>query len=210
MARPALSSGKLQEARVSEWAPNSSFGYLGQGRNRIFLHRRDFVRWEGPPSVGDRILYIPGTDGAGRRCAIQAECVRILPRINLGPSLLLVLLLIVPLTAAWVYGLTSLPWLAFFAVINLITWRCYAIDKRRAQAGAWRIPESTLHLLELAAGWPAALLAQRWLRHKCAKKSYQTTYWLIIALYQWAAWDSLHRWNYSLMAWARIAAAFDV
>ena len=31
----------------------------------------------------------------------------------------------------------------------------------------------TLHTLELIGGWPAAFLAQRWLRHKCSKRSFQ-------------------------------------
>ncbi len=207
MPRPSLTPQQFQEARVTHWDTRKGFGYLGEGRDRIFLHRRDFVRWQGPPAVGDRIRFIAGTDGSGRRCATQAEFMRLLPRIQLGPVFLLALLLIVPLTAAWVYGLTSLPWLGIFTFINLITWLCYAADKRRAQAGQWRIPESTLHLMEVAAGWPAALLAQRWLRHKSTKNSYQTVFWLIVGLYQAAAYDSLHRWKYSLMAWTQITKA---
>ena len=54
-----------------------------------------------------------------------------------------------------------------------ITYGMYADDKQRAASGAWRVPESSLHLAELLGGWPGAFLAQRWLRHKCSKASYQ-------------------------------------
>jgi uncharacterized membrane protein YsdA (DUF1294 family) len=57
-------------------------------------------------------------------------------------------------------------------------------DKLKAEAGAWRMPESTLHLLELLGGWPGAFLAQRRYRHKTSKLSYQFTFWLIVLLYE--------------------------
>ena len=54
-----------------------------------------------------------------------------------------------------------------------------------------------LHLLELLGGWPGAFLAQRRLRHKCSKGSYQFVFWLIVLGYQFAAYDSLQHWQYS-------------
>jgi uncharacterized membrane protein YsdA (DUF1294 family) len=59
-----------------------------------------------------------------------------------------------------------------YAVVSLITFVAYAVDKRRAVRQRRRIPERTLHLLELLGGWPGALLAQRIVRHKRQKVSY--------------------------------------
>ena len=56
-----------------------------------------------------------------------------------------------------------------------ITFFLYQRDKNRAECGNQRIPESTLHFLELLGGWPAAFVAQRLFRHKIAKASYQIT-----------------------------------
>ncbi|HSH15989.1 MAG TPA: DUF1294 domain-containing protein [Verrucomicrobiae bacterium] len=53
-----------------------------------------------------------------------------------------------------------------------------------------RVSEANLHLLELLGGWPAALLAQRRLRHKCSKGSYQFMFWLIVLGHQFVAGDS--------------------
>lgn len=52
--------------------------------------------------------------------------------------------------------------------------------RRRAR---WRIQELHLHLAELLGGWPGALVAQCWLRHKCSKRSYQTVFWVIVFLH---------------------------
>lgn len=79
--------------------------------------------------------------------------------------------------------------------MSLFTWLSYWSDKRRAEAGEWRIPESTLHLGELLGGWPGAFLAQRQFRHKTAKVSYQIVFWLIVLLYEFVALDFLQGWK---------------
>jgi uncharacterized membrane protein YsdA (DUF1294 family) len=56
----------------------------------------------------------------------------------------------------------------------------YAVDKSAARKGAWRIQESTLHLLSLAGGWPGALVAQQMFRHKTKKQSFRSVFWLSV------------------------------
>ena len=51
-----------------------------------------------------------------------------------------------------------------------------------ARKGAWRTPESTLHLLELLCGWPGAWLAQRTIRHKSVKTSFRIVFFMMVAL----------------------------
>jgi len=84
-----------------------------------------------------------------------------------------------------------------WVVLCVVSYSLYRSDKRRAEAGEWRIPESTLHLFELLGGWPGAYLAQRQYRHKTAKQSYQVVYWLIVLTYQWVAGDFLADWKWS-------------
>ena len=47
---------------------------------------------------------------------------------------------------------------------------------------SWRLarPEARLHLLELCGGWPGALVARQWLRHKTQKGSYRLRFWAIV------------------------------
>ena len=69
-----------------------------------------------------------------------------------------------------------------YAVMSVITFCAYGIDKFKAQKGLWRIPEKTLHILELCFGWPGALLAQRILRHKSYKKSFRIVFWAMVLI----------------------------
>ena len=82
-------------------------------------------------------------------------------------------------------------------LMSFITWFLYRNDKNKAQGCVWRTPESTLHLVELAGGWPAAFLAQRRYPHKIVKPDYQFIFWSIVALHEFAAFDFLRGWRIS-------------
>lgn len=69
-----------------------------------------------------------------------------------------------------------------YVIVSIITFCAYGLDKFKAQKGLWRIPEKTLHILELCCGWPGALLAQRLLRHKSYKKSFCIVFWIMVVL----------------------------
>lgn len=66
---------------------------------------------------------------------------------------------------------------------SVVSFIQYVSDKNKAQADEWRTPESSLHLVELLGGWPGAFTAQKLLRHKTRKGSYQATYWLIVLIH---------------------------
>ena len=56
--------------------------------------------------------------------------------------------------------------LAYLALINLLTFAFYGVDKRRAKKGAWRISEKTLLLLPLLGGSIGGILGMQVFRHK--------------------------------------------
>lgn len=86
-----------------------------------------------------------------------------------------------------VYAAASVAWqlpllvAGAYLAISLTCFVAYAIDKSAARNGSWRTPERTLLLLGLACGWPGALLAQQWLRHKTAKRPFQQMFWFTVA-----------------------------
>lgn len=88
----------------------------------------------------------------------------------------------------WLTGLQSFWPLLLYPVASVLCFFLYWSDKSSAKKGGQRIPENTLHLVELAGGWPGALLAQQAFRHKTRKGSYQALFWFIVALHQlfWA------------------------
>lgn len=78
--------------------------------------------------------------------------------------------------------------LLLYPLASVLCFILYWRDKSSAQRGRQRIAENTLHLVELAGGWPGALLAQQAFRHKTRKLSYQGLFWIIVVLHQlfWA------------------------
>jgi uncharacterized membrane protein YsdA (DUF1294 family) len=79
-----------------------------------------------------------------------------------------------------------------YSVMSLVAFVAYVLDKRAARTARPRIPEATLHLLELCGGWPGAFVAQRLVRHKNAKFGYQVVYWLIVLVHV-TAWIAIWR-----------------
>ena len=69
-----------------------------------------------------------------------------------------------------------------YVVMSLAAFVAYGLDKSAAHAGAWRTPESTLHVLAVAGGWPGALLAQRVLHHKSRKPTFQAVFWATVVI----------------------------
>ena len=73
--------------------------------------------------------------------------------------------------------------LLVYLAASAITIVAYWVDKRRAERAAWRVPERTLHLLELAGGWPGAYVASRLFRHKTRDRGFRLVRFGIAALH---------------------------
>jgi len=77
-----------------------------------------------------------------------------------------------------------LIWIAsVYAVVSIITFAAYGIDKHKARCGQRRISECTLHLLELAGGWPGAAAGQIVFRHKRGKFTYMLVFVGVVAVH---------------------------
>jgi len=96
------------------------------------------------------------------------------------------LLCALPLFGSLVLGLKEASWvpLVAYGSVSVVAFVLYWNDKRKARADAWRTPENVLHAVELAGGWPGALLAQQVFRHKTRKVSFQMVFWFIVLLHQ--------------------------
>ncbi len=73
----------------------------------------------------------------------------------------------------------------YLLVINVITAIIFSGDKKKAKNNQQRVPEKTLHLLELAGGVFAVLFLMKFIRHKNRKSKYYIWTFLIFIL--WAA-----------------------
>ncbi len=72
------------------------------------------------------------------------------------------------------------PAVLVYGCVSLVTILVFHHDKHAEAAGAWRVHNKDLHLLELFGGWPGSLLSQLCFRHKLRNLSYQLVFWLIV------------------------------
>ncbi len=59
-----------------------------------------------------------------------------------------------------------------FIAINFFAFAAFGIDKMKAEAGSWRVAESTLLLFALLGGSPGAYAGRRVFRHKTRKQPF--------------------------------------
>ncbi|MCL7463550.1 DUF1294 domain-containing protein [Phaeovulum sp. NW3] len=75
-----------------------------------------------------------------------------------------------------------LAFLGYIVFASLFTFLVFAVDKRRAIRGDWRIPERTLLWLSFWGGSPGAKAAQALLRHKTRKQPFARRLNQVIAI----------------------------
>lgn len=61
----------------------------------------------------------------------------------------------------------------YLTLANLLAYAAFALDKKRARRGEWRVPERTLLMLAMLGGWLGAKLGQHRLRHKTRKQPFR-------------------------------------
>jgi len=85
--------------------------------------------------------------------------------------------------AIFAYATQQLPTLlAYLVAVNITTFLLYGYDKFISKGERLRVPELNLQALALLGGSPAALLAQKFFRHKTIKESFQIVYWVTVAI----------------------------
>ena len=177
------------KGKITSWNDEKRFGFITPlaGGKRIFVHISAFSNRDRRPEIDRVVSYAVSFDKQGRPCAAEATLAgdrlpqdkkppnELLPVI--GAAIFCVFILIAVLTS-------KIPTiiLATYLVVSLVTYIAYAIDKSAAKKGAWRIPESTLHFLSLVGGWPGAVVAQKWLRHKSKKAPFRVLFWMTVLL----------------------------
>lgn len=188
---------------IRRWDADKGFGFIqAEHSSNVFFHIRDY-RGDMPPTEGMEVEYEEIQVGGKGPRAMQVRPrsarastsprparsshrpARTQDNAPAGALLAVALMLAWLALLAWGTWAQRLPLglLGLLALLNMVTFFAYALDKSAAQRGAWRTPEKTLHLLALLGGWPAAWWAQQWLRHKSRKPSFRAAYWGTVLLH---------------------------
>ncbi len=72
--------------------------------------------------------------------------------------------------------------LLLYCVMSILSIVLYGLDKKAAIASRRRIRENTLHIISLLGGWPGALYARQYFRHKTRKISFRIQFWITVFL----------------------------
>lgn len=184
------------EGLLTSWNDERGFGRIEstQGGEPIFVHISAWPRGGARPNVNQAVSFEIEVGPKGKRARhVQLIQVRRPPRTTRpteratraqwGTATLLAIpvFLLVYLVVAWLWK--PPVWVAgLYLALSVATFLAYAADKSAATRGAWRTPEANLHLMALAGGWPGALLAQQFLRHKSAKQAFRQAFWGTVAL----------------------------
>lgn len=170
----------MPRGEIVDWKADRGFGFIRPrgGGPDVFLHIRQ-VRPPGyEPQVGDKVSYSLTQDDQGRHRAAAATISGVAPTKR---EWAFALALVVAIGFMWaIFGMQQYrPAFWGYLGMSVLAFGAYGIDKLRAISGEWRTPEATLHTIGLLGGWPGAIPAQLLFRHKTAKASFQTTFWLI-------------------------------
>jgi uncharacterized membrane protein YsdA (DUF1294 family)/cold shock CspA family protein len=182
------------EGIVKSWNEDRAFGFIEptQGGQEIFLHVSALPARTGRPTLNQRVSFEVELNREGKKRAKNVQLVRpariARPRARdqsaqwggatlfaisafIGLYLVLAVLWRVPYQVA-----------AGYLALSIISFIAYAADKAAATSGGWRTKESSLLLLGLVGGWPGAILAQQFLRHKSNKASFRSAFWGTVVL----------------------------
>lgn len=150
-----------QHGVVTRWNDERGFGFITPtaGGSQVFVHVSELPT--GPrPVVGTAVTYSAQTEDRGRLRATQVDCGgrpgqarRGRHGVGAAAALSVTFLAVVGALAA----VKVLPIAALLATLlmSLVAVVLYRRDKSAALRGAWRTPESTLHVVSVLGGWPA-------------------------------------------------------
>lgn len=182
------------EGTLKTWNDERGFGFIEsiQGGQEIFVHVKAFKTRTGRPQINQMFSFEIELGPQGKKRAKNVAPVRsVRTRPNTRgespaqwgtASLFAIPVFLILFAAASLLWRPPLWFAAAYVVGSALTFLAYAVDKSAARRQAWRTPESTLHLLALAGGWPGALLAQQRLRHKSTKAEFRSAFWATVVL----------------------------
>lgn len=181
------------QGRITSWKDDQGFGFItpNGGGVQVFVHIKSFDDRSTRPTGQEIVTYHLESNERGQPRAanvafVRSGSARPMPANKNAGSPMSAGAVFIALGFLGISGLCTLSGkippivFAYYLAMSAVAFAAYALDKSAAQAGRWRTKEKTLHMLGLAGGWPGALLAQRILRHKSKKQSFQAASWLTV------------------------------
>lgn len=174
---------------IVNWNDDRGFGFVrpAGGGTELFFHISDY-RGAGRPASGDGVNFEIGTGRDGKPAAVRVRpsfARAVQPSVqnaHFDRNSIRVWLAAVIIALAFAVAIRNHAPIVFtllYLAMGVASFVLYAIDKKSARSGGWRVPETSLHLLDLTFGIAGGLIAQHVLRHKTAKRAFAVLSYLI-------------------------------
>ena len=202
-----VDDGTRVTGTLTSWNDDRGFGFLTTdvGDRRVFVHISAFPRASVRPVLGESVSFEIETASDGRSMARRVTGERMVrgaaapredaerPRWRFARRILAgrrpasfdylaivaFFLVYVFVSVAWPMP----PWvLGVYLVTSILSFIVYAVDKKAATSGGWRISESSLLALGIIGGWPGAIIGQQAFRHKTRKAGFRSAFWGTVIL----------------------------
>lgn len=190
---------------LTSWNDDRGFGFLttNVGDRRVFVHISAFPRSALRPVLGEPVSFEIETASDGRSVARRVSAERLAQASTPEPPaplqrsrfrrtlaarrpasfdyLAIVAFGLVYVAVSVVWPMP--PWvLGVYLLTSILSFVVYAVDKKAATRGAWRISESSLLALGIIGGWPGGIIGQQAFRHKTRKPRFRSAFWGTVVL----------------------------
>jgi uncharacterized membrane protein YsdA (DUF1294 family)/cold shock CspA family protein len=183
------------QGKITDWKDDKGFGFItpNDGGQRVFVHIKSFANQQQRPVGNEIVTYELAHDTKGRpqansvalvgkRATAASPSGQATPLVFAKAPLILTAAFLVFVAGSVFAGMLPIAVVWIYLAASFVAFAAYALDKSAARNDQWRTKENTLHLFALAGGWPGALAAQRLLRHKSSKPSFQFVFWVTVIL----------------------------
>lgn len=170
-----------QQGKITMWNDKKGFGFIKpkQGGKNVFFHISQVANKGYRPAKNTSVTYTLSYDDQQRPRATNVEFTSTPTYPSLIPTAISSVFLIILIIVTLIFHKPL--WIPIsYVIISSITFFAYYIDKAEAMRREQRVPEIALHTLEFLGGWPGALIAQYYYRHKIKKFSYLAIYWVLV------------------------------
>lgn len=174
------------QGKIIKWKDEQGYGFITPrgGGEQVFVHIKAFSNRHRRPVGNEIVTYELTSDDRGRKRAEQVAFIdgSAIPTQGGGVSFTISVLFLMFVAVSVLVGQLPFVVLGIYLVASAVSFWVYAQDKAAAKRAGWRTRENTLHVLSLLGGWPGAFVAQRWLRHKSKKVSFQIAFWVTVVV----------------------------
>lgn len=181
---------------ISRWNDQSGYGFirLDNSNNSVYFHISSYGYEHSRPEEGDRVVFYAHWNEEKKKYSatrvLQEEDEKALPKAGVVDfdvayegrfssvifSVLILFYFFALFWAKWEFA-------AAILIISGLTFSLYRRDKWYALIKKkFRIPETDLYISALLGGWPGAIVARRFYRHKISKSRFMIFFWACMVL----------------------------